>query len=243
MAASVPAWTEQVKAQIARRYGQLAAADGVPADGHARARQAGYPAEWLDALPSSVVARYSGCGYALEDVDLAGVRVAADLGCGAGLDALLLSQRMGSGGTVLAVDVAPQMLFRLRQVAAAVRGTPIYAIAGDLEQLPLRQGIADLLLANAAINLTVDKFAAFAEIARVLRPGGRMVARDLVLEGPLPAELALDPVAWNASLGGVVSEADLLASASAAGLADIRVSHRRPFGPVTAIRLEAVKPG
>lgn len=242
MSASVPGWADQVKAQIARRYGRLAEADEFSADASARARDAGYPAAWLAALPPSVTARYSGCGYALEEVDLTGVRIAVDLGCGAGLDALLLSRRLKPGGMVLALDLAPEMLARLREAAANDGGTPVLAVAGDMERLPFRDGIADLVLANASINLTVDKQAAFAEVARILRPGGRLVARDLAHDGPLPTDLALDPTAWNASLGGVVGEAELRDAARAAGLADVRISHHRPFPPVTAIRLEAIKP-
>ena len=242
MSAPVPGWAEQVKAEVARRYGQLAEVDGFRADASARARAAGYPTRWLAGLPPSVAARYSGCGYALEDIDVTGVRIAVDLGCGAGLDALLLSQRLAPGSTVLALDLAPEMLVRLREAAADGSGVPVLAVAGDIERLPLKDGIADLVLANASINLTVDKRAAFAEIARILRPGGRLVARDLVHDGALPVDLALDPAAWNASLGGVVSEADLRGAARAAGLADVRISHHRPFSPVTAVRLEAVKP-
>lgn len=243
MAVPAPDWADQVKAQVARRYGRLAETDGFRADARARARDAGYPAEWLAALPPAVAARYSGCGYALEEVDLAGVRVAVDLGCGGGLDALLLSQRLKSGGMVLALDLAPEMLARLCEAAADGVEVPVLAVAGDMERLPFKDGIADLVLANASINLTVDKQAAFAEAARILRRGGRLIARDLVHEDPLPADLALDPAAWNASLGGVVSEAELQCAVHAAGLEKVRISHHRPFPPVTAVRLEAVKPG
>lgn len=233
---ATPGWAEQVKAQVARRYGDLAGTDGFREDAAARAMDAGYPSD----LPAAVARRYSGCGYGLQDIDLAGVRVAVDLGCGAGLDALILSERMEPGGLVLALDLAPEMLARVCEAADGC-GAPVLPVAGDMEELPLAGGIADLVLANASINLTVDKHAAFAEIARILRPGGRLVARDLVHEGPLPADLALDPSAWNASLGGVVSEAELIDAACAASLTDIRISHHRPFPPVTAVRLEAVK--
>ncbi len=242
MTVPAPDWAEQVKAQIARRYGRLAETDDFRADARARARDAGYPADWLAALPPPVAARYSGCGFALENVDLAGVRIAVDLGCGAGLDALLLARRLAPGGTVVALDLAPKMLGRLREAVADDGGAPVHAIAGDMEQLPLRDGFADLVLANASINLTVDKRATFVEVARILRPGGRLVARDLIHDGPLPIDLALDPAAWNASLGGVTGEAELYDAARASGLADVRISHHTPFSPVTAVRLEAVKP-
>lgn len=243
MTAPVPDWADQVKAQVARRYGRLAERDEFRVDAYARAQDAGYPDDQLSVLPPVVAGRYSGCGYALEDVDLTPVRIVVDLGCGAGLDALLLARQLGPGALVLALDLAPEMLLRLREALPDDGGGPVLAVAGDIEQLPLKDGFADLVLANASINLTVDKRAAFAEAARILRPGGRLVARDLVHDGPLPDELALDPTAWNASLGGVVGEAELRDAVRGSGLADVRITHHRPFPPVTAVRLEAVKPG
>ncbi len=226
-------WAEQVKAQIGRRYAAMA--DDFPPGAAGRAREAGYPTD----LPAWIAGRFSGCGYALDKLDLAGVRVAVDLGCGGGLDALLLSRALPRDATVIALDLAPAMLARVSEAAG---NCTILPLAGDMERLPLGDAIADLVVANASFNLTLDKPAAFAEAARILRPGGRLVIRDLVRDGALPCELAEDPAAWNTSLGGVVGEAELSAAARSAGLAQVQISGHRPFPPVTAIRLEAVKP-
>jgi SAM-dependent methyltransferase len=239
----VPHWTDQVKAQIARRYGGLAETGGFAPGGAGRARDAGYPEDWLTALPAGTADRFSGCGYALEEVDLSGVRVAVDLGCGAGLDARLLSGRLAGDALVLALDLTPRMLACVREAAGDDVGAPVRAVAGDMERLPFAAGIADLVLANASFNLTLDKQAAFAEAARILRPGGRLVARDLVRDGELPAELARDPAAWNTSLGGVLTQSELHDAVCAAGFDGVRISDHRPFPPVAAIRLEARKPG
>lgn len=235
-------WADQVKDQISTRYGRLAEADAFRPGAAARARQAGYPARWLDNLPARIADRYSGCGYTLEGVDLAGVRVAVDLGCGAGLDARLLADKLAGDAVVIALDLAPAMLGRVREAAprGAVR---VLALAGDMERLPLDDAIADLVVANASFNLVVDKPAAFAEAARILRPGGRLIARELVREGELPGDLAQDPAAWNASLGGVPLEGELYDLLREAGFAGVRITGHRPFPPVIAIRLEAGKPG
>jgi SAM-dependent methyltransferase len=230
-------WADQVKDQVGARYGRLAEADAFRPGAGARAREAGYPAT----LPARIADRYSGCGYALDGVDLSGVRVAVDLGCGAGLDARLLAGKLADGAVVIALDLAPAMLGRVRE-AAPRNAIPILALAGDMEQLPLDDAIADLVIANASFNLTVDKPAAFAEAARILRPGGRLIARELVRERDLPGDLAQDPAAWNASLGGVPLENELYDLLREAGFAAVRITGHNPFPPVIAIRLEATKP-
>ncbi len=234
-------WADQVKHQVSARYGRLAEADAFRPGAAARAREAGYPAHWLDTLPARIADRYSGCGYTLEGVDLSGVRVAVDLGCGAGLDARLLAGKLAGDAVVIALDLAPAMLDRVRE--AAPRGpVRILALAGDMERLPLDDAIADLVVANASFNLTVDKPAAFGEAARILRPGGRLIARELVRERDLPGDLAQDPVAWNASLGGVPLEGELYDLLRDAGFAGVRITGHRPFPPVISICLRAEKP-
>jgi SAM-dependent methyltransferase len=234
-------WADQVKGLVRRRYTYLAEADAFPPGGAARAGEAGYPKDWLDGLPERVAGAYSGCGYALEGVDLSGVRVAVDLGCGAGLDVRLLAARLPHDALVVALDLAPSMLERARDAADPGDGT-VGFLAADMEQLPLAGASADLVLANASFNLAVDKAAAFAEAARILRPGGRLVARDLVRDGPLPVEIAQNSAAWNTSLGGVLEQDDLQEALRVAGFVDIRISHHRPFSAVIAVRVQALRP-
>jgi SAM-dependent methyltransferase len=231
-------WADQVKALVRRRYSHLAEADAFSPGGAARAGEAGYPKDWLDSLPERVAGAYCGCGYALEDVDLSDVRVAVDLGCGAGLDARLLAGILPEDARVVALDLAPSMLERAREAA----GPALSFVAADMEQLPLADVSADLVLANASFNLVVDKHTAFSEAARILRPGGRLVARDLVRDGPLPVEIAQNSAAWNTSLGGVLEQDDLHAALCTAGFAEVRISHHQPFSVVAAVRVEAVRP-
>ena len=236
--ASPLSWTDQVKGLVRRRYTHLAEADAFPPGGAARANEAGYPKDWLDGLPQRIAGAYSGCGYALEDIDLSGVRVAVDLGCGAGLDAHLLAERLPEDALVVALDMAPAMLERAREAFES----SLCLVAADMEQLPLADESADLVLANASFNLVIDKYIAFAEAARILRPGGRLVARDLVRDGPLPAEIAQNSAAWNTSLGGVLEQDELEDALRAAGFVDIEISHHRPFSAVIAVRVHAVRP-
>ncbi len=232
----MPSWEGQVKSQIRRRYAEIAKAgfDGRGAPG--RVRMAGYPKPFLDGLPRPVIDSFCGCGNPLEGLDLSGVRVVVDLGCGAGLDTRLAAGLLPSGSMVVGLDLTPGML----DLANAER---VSAVAGDMERLPLADDVADLVLANASLNLALDKPAALTETLRILRPGGRLVARDLVCQGELPKEIMEDPLAWNTSLGGVLEEGDLRDALEAAGFSNVRISGHRSFPPVWSIRLEAVKPG
>ena len=237
-----PSWANQVKGLVRRRDTHLAETDAFPSGGAVRAGAAGYPKECLETIPERVTGSYSGCGYALEDVDLAGVRVAVDLGCGAGLDARLIAERLAPGAVVVAVDLAPSMLERTREAAGQLAENVVRPLGGDMERLPLADGTADLVLANASFNLTVDKHAAFAEAARILRPGGRLIARDLVLDGPLSTEIAQNSAAWNTSLGGVLDQDDLYDALQSAGFSEVRITGHTPFSAVAAVRIQAERP-
>ncbi|MDE0331543.1 MAG: methyltransferase domain-containing protein [Nitrospinae bacterium] len=236
------AWEQQVKSFVRKRYAHLAEADAFPEGGADRARGAGYPARFIDGLPGRVASSYCGCGYLLDGVDLGGVRAAVELGCGAGLDARLLSERLGAEARLYAMDFAPRMLHRAREAFEGSRGgAHLHLLAGDMENIPLADGVADIVLANASFNLTVDKRRALCEAHRILKPGGRLAARELIREGELPVEIARDPQAWNASLGGVVEEAEWESLLAGAGFCDIDVSGHAPFRPVVSVRIHARK--
>jgi SAM-dependent methyltransferase len=111
-----------------------------------------------------------------------------------------------------------------------------------MELLPLANACCDLVIANASFNLALDPHKAFAEAVRILRPGGRLHAMDLVREAELPAELLADPMGHSTSLGGVMHELDLHAAVSGAGFVDVAIHGHRPFPPVIAVQIEARVP-
>ena len=231
-----------MKSYVRNRYAHLAEAHAFPEGGAGRAREAGYPARFIDGLPERVSASYCGCGYLLEGVDLKGVRTAVELGCGAGLDARFVSGRLDAGARLFALDIAPQMLHRAREALEGVRSSARpHLLAGDMENVPFADGIADIVLANASLNLTVDKAKALVEAHRILKPGGRLIARELIREGDLPAEIAEDPQAWNASLGGVCEEAEWESLLADAGFDEVEISGHSPFRPVVSVRIHARK--
>lgn len=201
-----------VKDQIKRRYGQMAAAAARPQDAE------------------------SGCGNPLEDLDIAGVATAVDLGCGAGRDAAALAGLLPPGALVIALDLTEAM-------AALARSVGVAPVTGDIEMLPLPGASVDLVIANASLNLVLERRRAFAEIYRVLKPGGRLRARDLLLAGALDAEIMKDPLGWNTSLGGVPEEAVLAGALSQAGFTGVVISGHAPFAPVVSVQIDAVKAG
>ena len=231
-----------MKSYVRKRYAHLAEAHAFPEGGAGRAREAGYPARFIDGLPGRVSASYCGCGYLLEGVDLEDVQTAVELGCGAGLDARLVSERLDAGAALFALDLAPQMLHRAREALEGVRSSARWhLLAGDMENIPLVDGIADIVLANASFNLTVDKRKALIEARRILKPGGRLIARELIREGELPVEIARDPQAWNASLGGVCEETEWESLLAGAGFDEVEISGHAPFRPVVSVRIHARK--
>lgn len=232
-------WEAQAKALIRRRYAQLATADSFHADARDKAYAAGVPMAWYDALPARTAGVCSGCGWPAGALTDWARDIVVDLGCGGGLDTRFLAEHLPTDSLVIAVDLTPELLTRVRDSTCDIKGASVRTLAGDMERLPLANGIADVVIANAALNLATDKNAAFTEIARILRPGGQLLAADLVRNGPLPPEILADPMAMATALGGVVEETDFWSGLDRAGFTDIQFSRHRPFGPVIAVDISA----
>lgn len=146
----------------------------------------GYPASALDALPEQAVEAFCGVAYLLEAAEPRADEVVLDLGCGSGVDSLLCAERAGH---VLAVDANPEMLERARQ-AVTKRGwaTRITLLRARAQQLPLLDASVHGALVNGMFNLQTEgeRRALFAELARVIAPGGRLIAGELILSGSGP---------------------------------------------------------
>ena len=231
-------WEQQIKAQIRRRYAQQAAEGRLHANAADRMRSAGYPQDWIDQLPIALVKAFSGCGCPLADLQLAGEEVVMDLGAGAGIDSFLAASRL-SIGQVISVDFTAEML---SANATTTTTQQVIRVAADIECMPFRDQLADLILANASFTLATDKSRAMAEAHRLLKPGGRMTICDLVHDGDLPRDIIEDPLAHTSSMGGVVSPGHLKDLAASAGFQDVHMSNYRPFSCVSAVTLNARRP-
>jgi SAM-dependent methyltransferase len=164
-----------------------------------------------------------GCGAPIGHLKLQPGETVVDLGSGPGLDAFLAAQQVGAKGRVIGVDMTPEMLERARASAAKAGITNVEFRQGRLERLPVESATVDAVTSNCVINLVPDKAAVFAEVGRVLKPGGRVVVSDIVLERPLPQAVAKDVFAWCGCVAGASDRRDYFAMIESAGLSDVEV--------------------
>jgi SAM-dependent methyltransferase len=166
-----------------------------------------------------------GCG---DPLALAGIRegeTVLDVGSGPGADAIAAARRVGPAGRVIGVDMTPAMLKRARQAAADEGLANVEFRQGDAERLPVEDGTVDWVISNCVVNLVPDKRRAFAEIHRVLRPGGRFSITDLVGES-LPPSILDNPAAYCSCLTGAPSEEAYLQAIRDAGFEDLAIVDR-----------------
>lgn len=175
---------EQIRAAVAERYGEVATAPTGPFNfpvGRDFAREVGYPVGVLDRLPASASASFAGVTHYHARTALRPGEAVLDLGCGAGLDAILAAEAVGPAGRVLAVDYAAEMVALARANAEAAGATNIRVEQAPVEALPLPDATFDAAQANGVFNLSPEKSRAVREVWRVLRPGGRLVAAEIAL--------------------------------------------------------------
>ena len=189
--------------------------------GRAACEALGYPAPWLDALPERALESFAGVGYPFAaEAIREGDRV-LDIGSGSGTDALICARLAGPGGRVYALDMTPQMREKLRATAAAAGAANVEVLEGDAEAIPLPDASVDAVTTNGVLNLVPDKARAFAEIARVLRPGGRLQIADIALARPVAERFRQDPQLWAECVVGAVEEDRYLAMLRDAGFEDV----------------------
>ena len=189
------------------------------------AKIAGYDPSELANLPADAVTNAFGCG---DPVTLSAIepgQTVLDLGSGAGIDVLLAAARVGPTGRVIGVDMTPAMIERARANAAAAGLTNVDIREGVIEALPVDDASVDWVISNCVINLSPDKPAVFAELARVLAPGGQISISDIVVE-TLPAWMRNQTALHSACIAGAIPEADYVRGLETAGLVDVEVTQR-----------------
>jgi arsenite methyltransferase len=183
----------------------------------------GYPQEWIAALPPGAVVSMAGTGNPFALGSIAPGEHVLDCGSGAGADALIAARLVGPSGRVIGVDMTPEMLRKASANAATAGLDNAEFRHGMLELLPIETGWADVVISNGVLNLVPDKAAALAEMHRVLRPGGRLLAADIVLARPVPSSSMQDVSLWTGCIAGGLLEEDLRELVSAAGFVHIEV--------------------
>ena len=157
----------------------------------------GYPSHRVDALPDPVVESFAGVGNPFSWGELQPGETVVDLGCGAGFDTILAAQMVTSEGRVIGVDMTPAMLQKARRNGELLGLGNVDLREGYLEELPIADATADVVISNGVINLCPDKATVLAEAFRVLRPGGRLQIADIIVAKAVPEGAKQDIALWT----------------------------------------------
>jgi arsenite methyltransferase len=202
-----------------------------------------YDADERAGVPETAVTASLGCGNPLAVADLNPGETVLDLGSGGGIDVLLSARRVGPTGTVYGLDMTDEMLALARRNAEKARATNVHFLKGLIEDIPLPAGSVDVVISNCVVNLSTDKPAVLAEVARVLRPGGRVGISDVVAEDRLSVEERAERGSYVGCVAGALSETEYRSGLEQAGLVEVEVqfTHRVADGMHSAI-VRATKP-
>jgi SAM-dependent methyltransferase len=165
-----------------------------------------------------------GCGNPQAVAAMRPGEVVVDLGSGAGFDCFLAAGQVGPTGRVIGVDMTHEMLAKARANAAKVGAANVEFRLGEIEHLPVEDGVADLVISNCVVNLVPDKAQVFREAFRVLKPGGRVAISDVVNIAPLPDDLRADPALLCGCISGAIPVERVQSLLRAAGFADIAIA-------------------
>jgi arsenite methyltransferase len=182
-----------------------------------------YDADDRGALPDAAALASLGCGVPTAVADLRPGEVVLDLGSGGGIDVLLSARRVGPTGFVYGVDMTPEMLTLARRNAATAGIDNVAFLEGRIEALPLPDDSVDVIVSNCVINLSVDKPAVLAEMARVLRPGGRIGISDVVAEDHLSASERAERGSFVGCIAGALSFQEYRDGLAAVGFVAVEV--------------------
>jgi arsenite methyltransferase len=228
---------EELREQVRRRYAESARAvaegssdcgcgtgsccgDGdTPAFGEAL-----YDAEQCGELPEAAMLASLGCGNPIAVAELREGEVVLDLGSGGGIDVMLSARRVGPTGVAYGLDMSDEMLALAQRNAAEAGVTNVHFLKGVIEEIPLPAASVDVVISNCVINLSVDKPAVLTEIARVLRPGGRIGISDVVAEDHLTSEQRAERGSFVGCVAGASSKGEYEAGLEAAGFEQISVT-------------------
>ena len=219
---------QDIKSAVKSKYGAVATS-GLSSEHtgvRAVAEAFGYTPEELASIPSEANMGLS-CGNPTATAKLRPGEVVVDLGCGGGLDVFLAAARVGPTGRAIGIDMTTEMLDLARKNAAKGNDGKGFSNVefhqATIDHLPLADNSVDCVISNCVINLAPDKPAVFREIARVLKPGGRLAVSDIALKKPLPAEIRDDIMAYVGCIAGAIRIEDYREQLAAAGFAAVEI--------------------
>ncbi len=182
---------EFLKCEIKKTYAQVSTeqdTEFIFPTGRAWALDLGYPADLLERVPESSAGSFAGVANPFSLGPLQPGEQVLDLGSGAGTDSLVAAQMVGPTGSVVGIDMTPEMVATARDSAGAIGAENVEFLGGEAEELPFPDGSFDVVISNGVIDLIPDKEAVFSELYRVLRPGGRLQLADVTIQQPVSEE-------------------------------------------------------
>ena len=235
-------YSEQIRRSVREAYSQIAAGGGSccgqPSDccgsvsTDKLARNIGYSDKELSSLPEGANMGLS-CGNPTAIASLKPGEVVLDLGSGGGFDVFIAAEKVGPGGLAIGVDMTPEMLSKARRNASSfLERTGLDNVEfrlGEIEHLPVANSSVDVVISNCVINLSADKPQVWDEVARVLKPGGRVAVSDLALLQPLPQAILESLAALVGCVAGAVLVRDTEEMLTQAGLVDIALETKTEY--------------
>ena len=188
-----------------------------------------YELEQLDGLPDEALLASAGCGNPTAIGDLNPGETVVDFGSGGGIDCFIAAKAVGEQGSVIGIDMTPDMIELARKNADKLSMPNVEFHLAEMENTPLESDSVDVIISNCVINLAPDKDAVFREAYRILKPGGRMFISDMLLTAPLPAHATEDAENWVSCLSGAEPRDVYVGRMSDAGLADIEIMDSRAW--------------
>ena len=209
--------------------------------GRALAERLGYSAVDLDRIPSESIDSFAGVGHYFHLAGVTEGETVVDFGSGSGMDTFVAALRVGANGKVIGVDMTDAQ----RQKAESLRDRDgfknVTYVKGYIEEVPLPDECADVIISNGVFNLSPDKPKVFAEAARLLRSGGRLAIADIVTDVKLPETIACNTTLWAACIGGAAQRDDYRSMIEAAGLTLVTIEENPSYQFISDSALGATK--
>ncbi len=221
---------QSIEEAVRQRYAALARTEMAsacccpPGEGaHSRCVSPGYSAAEMRSLPQNFRGASLGCGNPFALGRLQPGQTCLDLGSGAGLDVLLAAKQVGPDGYVYGLDATEEMVQLATENAEAAEVDNVEFMCGDMARIPLDDASVDVIISNCVVNLAPEKTDVFAELFRVLRPGGEIAISDLLWESERPVGATTDPDLWCSCVGGALTEREWYRGLEAAGFQETSI--------------------
>ena len=196
--------------------------------GRPLAERLGYLPETLNVIPEKAIDSFAGVGYYFDLAQLKTGESVVDLGSGSGMDVFYAAKKVGEEGEVIGIDMTPEQLEKSRMLKKQFNYNQVHFVENHIEKPSVISNSIDVVISNGVINLSNQKAKVFEEIARILKPGGRLAIADIVSTTQLPESISCNISLWAACVGGAIPEEEYIAMIEAAGL-KVKMLKQNPY--------------